>query len=119
MGVVQENPRPTPNQHFIFVTESGKEINVYNDDARVLLDDNSIKYYQTRVFKTVMYISDRGPTFMIRMGYLYRGLIWFPMLLFVSSILAVIHRKEVELPFNLSLVSGMFLLITATLLAYL
>ena len=119
MGVVEESARSNPNQHFVFVTESGKEINVYNDNAKVLVDDNSVKYYQTRLFKTVMYISDRGPTFMIRMGYLYRGLIWFPMLLLVSSVLGVIHRKEVELPFNLSLVSGMFLLITATLLAYL
>jgi hypothetical protein len=66
-----------------------------------------------------MYLSDVGPVLQIKIGYLYKTLIFFPLLLLLTSVLGVISRKTVEFPFNLSLVSGMLLIITLTILVFL
>jgi hypothetical protein len=105
--------------HYIFVPESGKRIKVYNYTARYLTEEKKIVYHETRIFKTVMYISDVGPVLQIKIGYLYKSLVFFPLLLLVSSVWGVVYRKSVEFPFNLSLVSGMLLIITLTILFFL
>ncbi len=98
--------------HYIFRAENGKEIKVYNYTARYLVEEEKIVYHQTRIFGTVMYLSDVGPVLEIKIGYLYKTLLFVPLLLLVSSFLGVYHRKTVEFPFNLSLVSGMLLIIS-------
>jgi hypothetical protein len=105
--------------HYIFQTESGKKIKVYNYTARYLVEENQIVYHQTRIFRTVMYLSDVGPVLQIKIGYLYKTLVFFPLLLLLTSVLGVVSRKTVEFPFNLSLVSGMLLIITLTILVFL
>jgi hypothetical protein len=105
--------------HYVFHVANGKNIKVYNYTARYLVAEENIVYHETRIFRTVMYISDVGPVLQIKIGYLYKTLVFFPLLLLVSSVLGVFYRKTVEFPFNLSLVSGMLLIITITILLFL
>lgn len=105
--------------HYIFHVANGKDIKVYNYTARYLTNEENIVYHETMIFRTVMYISDVGPVLQIKIGYLYKTLVFFPLLLLMSSVLGVFYRKTVEFPFNLSLVSGMLLIITLTILVFL
>jgi hypothetical protein len=105
--------------HFIFHAANGKDIKVYNYTARYLEEEEKIVYHETRIFRTVMYLSDVGPVLQIKIGYLYKTLVFFPLLLLISSILGVTYRKTVEFPFNLSLVSGMLLIITLIIIMFL
>jgi curved DNA-binding protein CbpA len=106
-------------RYFLFQTESGKEIKVYSSEARLLLNEEKIEFDQTRIFQTVMYVSDEGPTFQVKLGYLYKGFVFFPLILAVTSVLGVSYRKNVEFPFNLSIVNGTMLVINLSLLALL
>jgi hypothetical protein len=117
--VVEVTGRANKFSHYIFVSESGKRIKVYNYTARYLIEETKIVYHQTRIFRTVMYLSDVGPVLQIKIGYLYKSLVFFPLLLLLTSVIGVVYRKTVEFPFNLSLVSGMLLIITLTILVFL
>lgn len=105
--------------HYIFVTESGRRIKVYNYTARYLTEEETVVYYHTRLFNTVMYLSDVGPVLELKIGYLYKTLVFVPMIMLISSVLGVFYRKTVEFPFNLSLVSGVLLIVTLAILVFL
>jgi hypothetical protein len=105
--------------HYIFQLANGKEIKVYNYTARYLIDEEKIVYHETRILRTVMYLSDIGPVLQLRIGYIYKTLVFFPLLLLVCSGLGVFYRKTVEFPFNLSLVSGVLLVITMAIIVLL
>lgn len=105
--------------NYVFVTENGRSIRVYNVNARYLIEEESLRIYQTQIFNTVMKISDKGPTFELSTGYIYRTLFLVPLILLVSSLLGVIYRKNLEFCFNLSLVSGIFLILTIILMVML
>jgi curved DNA-binding protein CbpA len=106
-------------RHFIFHPEGGKEILVYDYTARYLTNEKKIVFHETRIFKTVMYLSDIGPVFQVKLGYLYKTLVFFPLLLFFSSAMGLLYRKSVEFPFNLTIVSGMLMIITLGILIFL
>jgi curved DNA-binding protein CbpA len=103
-------------QYMLFFTESGKEIRSYNYDSRYLAEEEEIRFYETKIFRTVMYLSDKGPTLELKVGYIYRALVFFPIVLLVTSVLGVLYRREIEFPFNLSIVNATLLIITLTLL---
>jgi curved DNA-binding protein CbpA len=111
----------TKNQfrYFIFHPESGKEIKVYNYTSRYLTEEKRIVFHETLIFRTVMYLSDVGPVLQIKVGYLYRGLSFFPLLLFVSSVMGVSIRTSVEFPFNLSILSSVLIIGTLSVLIFL
>jgi hypothetical protein len=105
--------------HYLFEVESGKRIKVYDRTARYLIDEEKIVYQRTRIFGTIMYLSDVGPVLQLKIGYLYKTLVFFPLFLLATSALGVGYRKGVEFPFNLSIVSGILLMITLGILAFL
>ncbi|HLT74662.1 MAG TPA: DnaJ domain-containing protein [Ohtaekwangia sp.] len=113
-----KGPRNT-FRHFTFITGSDKHIKVYNLQAGLLTKEQRIRYGETLVLRTLLFISDPGPTYQVRMAYLYRALVFVPLILGVSSALGVGYRKNIELPFNMSIVSGIFMLITVALLIFL
>jgi curved DNA-binding protein CbpA len=117
--ITSENRINGKKGNYIFVTESGKEIRVYNEGARFLIEEELLRVHQTQIFNTIMKISDKGPTFELTTGYLYRTLILVPLILLVSSVLGVVYRKNLEFRFNLSLVSGIFLILTIILMVML
>ncbi len=106
-------------RHYTFITGTGKEIKVYNLQAGLLTKEERIRFGETLLLRTKMYISDPGPTYQVNMGYLYRTLVFVPLILGVSSIVGVGYRKNIELPFNMSIVSAIFMLITVSLLVFL
>jgi hypothetical protein len=106
-------------RYFIFSPAGGRKIKVYDYTARYLTGERQIVYRSTRIFGTVMNLSDVGPTLVVKIAYLYRTLIFLPLIMLVTSAVGVYYRESVEFPFNLSLVSGALFLINVILLIYL
>lgn len=106
-------------RYYEFLTYSGKRIHAHDYAASVLAYEDRIRYHQTTIFHTDMYLSDTNGKQFIKLGYFYRTLFYFPLILGVSSLLGVTYRKNVEFPFNLSIISGTFLILTLGLLFYL
>jgi curved DNA-binding protein CbpA len=105
-------------RHFVFITNSGTEIRVYDFLARDLVREERIIFEKTRIFSSVMTLSGENISYTAKVGYIYKKLVYFPLILGISSLLGVAYRKGVEFPFNLSIVSGTFLIITLSLLLF-
>lgn len=117
-NVEEVSGRGSSFRYFLFFV-GDREIKVYDYTARYLLHEKEIVIRSTQIFNTVMTVSDVGPTFSVKIGYLYRSLIMFPLALLASSIAGILYRKNAELPFNLSIVSGMLIIIVVSLIVLL
>lgn len=116
LEIVKTREANRHNNAYMFITESGHQIRVYDYDARHLMKEEVIRFSETMIFKTVMLISDKGPTYQIKVAYIYRTLFFFPLILLGSSLAAALYRKNVNIPFNFGIVSGIFLLLTGFLM---
>ena len=96
--------------YHIILTESGRKIKLYEFEGSYFRNEGTIRSTVTRIYGTAMAISNASGTYVIKLGYMYRNLIFFPIILFVNSLLALLLRKRVELSFNLN-VTGIILLI--------
>lgn len=101
--------------YHIINTGSGHEIKVYEFRAGDFEDHRRIHLLVTRIFGSVMSVSNSSGTFKAWVAYMYSSLIFFPIGVFVSSLLALIYRKKVEFCFNLNLATLMLLVITLIL----
>ena len=104
------------NANLILVTGSGKEIKVYHSDRSDFNDDDRIHMAVTQIYGSVMSVSNSSGTFKAWVAYLYTTMIFFPLGLFLSSLLALTFRRRVEFCFNLNVSSFILLIITLILL---
>jgi hypothetical protein len=102
--------------HVSLFTQSGKRIRVYGSQVRFIVHEEMVLLQETRIFKTIMSVSDRGPKLIVEMGYLYKTLFLFPLLLMVLSGLSIFMKKSVEYQFNMSITCGLLLLLTVSLM---
>jgi curved DNA-binding protein CbpA len=93
---------------------NGEKLSVNGFSTPVILDNPRIRYRRTLVYKTLMSIDYRG--IHTKVGYTYRALAIFPLVLFGTSLAAVLRRKNIEFFFNASFVNGLLLLITLWLI---
>ena len=96
--------------YYIILTESGRKIKLYDYRAAHFKNERTMRATLTRLYGTTMTVSSTSGMYVERLAYLYTTFVFFPILLFVNSVLAFFFRKRVELCFNLN-VTGMILLI--------
>lgn len=96
--------------YHVIMTESGRRIKLYDNEALNFSDERSIRSTLTTVYGTLMAVSNSAGTYGVRLAYLYRQLIFLPVVLLINSMLAVVYRKRVELCFSLN-ISGSILLV--------
>lgn len=96
--------------YHIIVTESGRKIKLYDYKAGYFKDELTIQSTITMLYGTTISVSNASGTYVVQLAYMYSTLIFFPILLFINSLLALLFRKRVELSFNLN-VTGIILLI--------
>lgn len=97
-------------------TASGRSIKLYDYAATNFRAGQSIRLSSTSIYGSVIFLSDTAGTSRAKIAYLYRTLIFFPILLFVNSLLGLIFQKRVEFCFNLNVTAFMLLIITYILL---
>lgn len=103
------------NMHFYFIHTSNGKIKVYDNKARFLNKESLITIERSRIFKTVMKLETMDNTIKISLGYIYKSLIFFPIVLFLTSLLGLVKWKGFEFPFNLSIVTTLLVVINIAL----
>jgi curved DNA-binding protein CbpA len=96
--------------HHVLVTSSGREVKL-QDDRGEFFNEDSIKTVISTIYRSTVFISNMSETVVVEVGFLYGSLIFFPILLFINSFLALILKHRVELSFNLNLVGVVLLII--------
>ena len=96
--------------HYIVVTDSGRKIKLYDFSSGYFMDDPTIRLTVTRLYRSVISVSNGAMDYEERVAYMYRMLVFFPILLFVISSLAFIYRHRIEFCFSLNL-TGLILLV--------
>lgn len=106
----------TSQVYHVLVTESGDKIKLYDLDPRTFGTDRRIVASVTAIYGTVMKISNASATYTSWVAYMYRSLIFIPIVLFVNSVLAFIYRRRVEFCFNLNVTAFILVIINLILL---
>lgn len=101
---------------YVLVTRSGEEIKLYEAPQSYFAPGETINVVLTSIYKSVMAVSDSSGTIEVRVGYMYSALIFFPILLFVNSLLAFVFRSRVEFCFNLNVTAFVLLIVNLILI---
>jgi curved DNA-binding protein CbpA len=93
---------------------NGDKLRIEGFSTPAILQNPQIRYRRTLIYQTLMSIDYHG--IHTKVGYTYRALALFPLVLFCTSLAAVLRRKNIEFFFNASFVNGLLLLITLWLI---
>jgi len=102
--------------HDELITRSGLHIKLYDDEVFEFKKVLKVIIEETYLFNEVVTVSTPDGIFQIGISSLYGNLIFVPIILFISSILGVGIRNNIEFPFNLSIVSFVLLIIVLFLM---
>jgi hypothetical protein len=101
--------------HYVLVTDSGRKIKMY-DKISFFAHEPKIQLTITMLYRTTVSVTNAAGTYTVQVALLYGPLIFFPILLFASSLLAFLYQKRVEFSFSLNIVGIVLLLINLVLL---
>jgi len=104
------------SEYHIIVTDSGRKLALYDYRAANFRDELAVRVTLTRLYGTEMSVSNSSGTFVEKLAYMYRHLVFWPIILFVNSLLAILFRDRVELCFNLNLSVLILLAVNAALI---
>lgn len=102
--------------HHIITTASGREIKLYDYKAENFAREKTIRGSFTPVFDSIISVSNASGTYREWVAYMYSTLVFFPVFLFVNSLLALIYKKKVEFCFNLNITALILLIINYVLI---
>lgn len=102
--------------YFIVETNTGKEIVMYREEVLDFYEQSGIKVYSTLLYSTPMMVSDPASVKFVKLGYIYRSLVFMPALLFFISLGGIFFRKNVEFSFNLNIVAAILLIVNLYLI---
>lgn len=102
--------------YHVIVTESGKKIKLYDYKAGYFRDEFSIVSTVTMIYGTTLSVANTTGNYVVKVGYLYTSQIFFPVLLFLNSLLGLVFSKRVELSFNLNITCLILFVINFVLL---
>jgi curved DNA-binding protein CbpA len=102
--------------NYVVITGSGKELKLYNERAADFRKGETILTSVTMIFGSIITLSSATGSYSEWVAYMYSTLIFFPILLFVVSLLAFIYRRQVEFCFNLNITGVILLIINIVLI---
>ena len=104
------------NVYHVIRTDGGHDIKVYDFNPSVLGGEGELVMAVTPIYRSVMSVSNPSLSYTAWVAYTYTTMIFFPILLFVNSLLALIYRKRVEFCFNLNVTASVLLIINLIIL---
>ena len=114
-GITAYRLRRSVSYHII-TTNTGRDIKLYDYKATNFKFGEPIAVAVTPIYGSIITVANASGTYREWVAYMYSSLIFFPVLLFVNSLLAFIFRKKIEFCFNLNITALILLIITLTLL---
>lgn len=101
---------------YAILTGSGKELQVDDFDKSGFQRGRDIRLAVTLIFGSIMTVSNPEGTYRAWVSYMYSTHIFFPIILFVNSLLALRFRRRVEFCFNLNITASILLIINLSLM---
>jgi hypothetical protein len=101
--------------YIVIETFSNREIKMYDGAGNFYGETNLLAVY-TKIFATPMQVSSVDGSRVVELGHVYGPLIFLPVVLWVTSLLGIIFSERIEFCFNLSVVSGILLVIVLYLI---
>jgi len=101
--------------YYILHTARGEQVQVFDAPGANFREDRDIQLGITPIFGSVMTVTNSAGTFDAWVA-MYSTLMFFPILLFVNSLLALLYRERMEFCFNLSVTAFVLLIISLILL---
>jgi curved DNA-binding protein CbpA len=96
--------------YFNATTESGDRFKIYPDADLPAYNDATIRWSKTLIYGTAMWLEPPDGTDRFELAYMYKSFIYIPLGLFITSLFAIFfRRRRVDLCFNFSFVSGVFI----------
>jgi hypothetical protein len=93
--------------------ENGDELKIYDYD-RQPVRNVPVRYTRTWIYRTYMGMDYQDQYY--RLAYVYGPMALFPMVVFGTSLAAVVRRRDVEFFFNASIVVAILLIVTLWLI---
>jgi curved DNA-binding protein CbpA len=90
-------------------TSQGSKIKSYPTESSPLYEGATIRWAKTRIYATPMWAELSDGTNRQQLGHLYGPLFFLPLILFITSTCGIVFRTRVELCFNMSIVSAIFI----------
>ena len=97
-------------------TRYGREFRAENFVREDFGEEGRLLLSVTPVFGSVIWVSSTWGSYRAWVAHMYSTLIFFPLLLFVNSLLAHIYRKRVEFCFNLNVTALILIIINLALI---
>jgi hypothetical protein len=101
--------------YHVIETFSNRKIKMY-DGAEYFYDEEKLIADYTKIFATPMQVSTVNGEQVVMLGYVYGAMLFLPVVLWITSLLGIIFNKRTEFCFNLSVVSGILLVIVLYLI---
>jgi hypothetical protein len=109
------NYRSSGGSYYSVDTRYGERFRVEEFDYKDF-GDGELVLSVTPIYSTLIFVSNRSGTYKAWVSYMYSTLIFFPLVLFVNSLFAILYRKRVELCFNLNITAFILIIINLVLL---
>ena len=97
-------------------TRYGREFRAENFVREDFGEEGRLLLSVTPIFGSVIWVSSTWGSYRAWVAHMYSTLIFFPLLLFVNSLLAHIYRKRVEFCFNLNVTALILIIINLVLI---
>lgn len=96
-------------------TRDGEHLRARNFDRDDFDQEGRLLLSVTPVYGSVIWLENTTRTYRAWVAYMYSTLVFFPVLLFVISVLAHVYRKRVEFCFNLNVTALILVIINLVL----
>jgi curved DNA-binding protein CbpA len=102
--------------YYVIVTDSNRKIKVYEDNASHFTKREPITVSRTLFFRTPMTITFPNGSEELRLGYMYRAIVFLPAILLVCAGIGVAFRNNVSVCYNAGVGSLILLIINGILI---
>jgi hypothetical protein len=102
--------------YYIVLTDRGRNIKVYDFESVVFSQGQMLRVEVTRIYGTVMNVTNVYTGASLRTAYLYGGMLLIPLALLLTAAFGIFFRKQEEFSFNSGIVSFILIIINLYLL---
>lgn len=103
-------------KYFIVETNTGREVKIYEEDIAHFPVNADVKIHSTRMYAIPMKVTNLENSRTLKLGYIYRNLIFMPIVLFLVSLGGVLFHNRIEFAFNLNVAASVLLLVNLYLI---
>ena len=102
--------------YYLLETNTGREVVMYREEALYFSEQTDVMVHFTSLYSIPMKLTSDDGSRSLKLGYIYRTMVFMPVVLFLVSLGGMIWRNRVEFAFNLNIVTAVLLVINLYLI---